>query len=282
MPAQTTKKGHIFFPDGCLVEIGDAIGSLFDLGAINSACVGTVNWTPNQVETANAGKLDKQIKDMIIDLGFTLINLDPEGIEHLGGGVLTRTVVAGSPVANPEDQVVAVGWVDRTIEDLLPTDSDGIILRPASGTIGITSVTGSIAGVLAADDDYFIVNDPNSITGEGIMFDTAGTASLVTTETVTIVFSSITPIATTVLNMGTSTFTLTPKIVRFRHTDSAGLERTLTIWASDINSGGFVFSFKGANEEGVEEMPISMTGVIDTDRTDGEQLLQWSIDSGAA
>jgi len=281
MPVQTTKKTHIYFPDGCQVSVKRPIdGSYFDVGAINSAVNAVLNWDENEIETANAGKLDKQIRNMTLAADFTLINLDPDGIERMSNGVITKEVVAGVSTA-VVNLVIASGWVDRQLIHLVPVDASGNLLKPASGALTVTSVTGSVSGAGAADDDYFLVKDPNSPSGWSIMFDTSGTATFTTSETVTIVFPNITPIASTVMSVGASTFIMTAYAILFKHTDDNGKVRQLEIFSAEANSGGFAFNFKGANEDGVEEMPLSLTGKIDTSRTSGKQLMSWTVESGA-
>lgn len=281
MPVQTTKKSHIFFPDGCQVSVKrPEDGAYFDVGAISSAVNATLNWDENEFETANAGKLDKQIRNMTIGADFTLINLDPDGIERLSAGVVTKEEVAG--VATPaEDQVIAAGWTSRQLIHLEPRDASGNLLKPSSGTLTVTSVTGATSGAGAADDDYFLVKDPNSSSGWSIMLDTAGTATFDPAEAVTIVFPNITPVASVILSVGASTFVMTAYALLFKHTDDNGKVRQLEIFSVETNSGGFVFSFKGANEDGVEEMPMSLTGKIDTSRTNGKQLMAWTVETGA-
>ena len=77
MPTQTTYTEYISFPDGAKVSIkaaGD--GGYTDIGAISSSVTGTLNYTENELVTANAGKLQKQIRDMVLEGSFTLINLN--------------------------------------------------------------------------------------------------------------------------------------------------------------------------------------------------------------
>ena len=75
---------------------------------------------------------------------------------------------------------------------------------------------------------------------------------------------------------------MTPVQLKFTHTDANSLIREVELYSVYGNSGGFQFNFKGANEDGTEEMPIAFSGQIDTSRTDGRQLLSWVVDSGAA
>lgn len=283
MPAQTTKKTHIFFPDGCQVAVkrpGD--GSYFDVGAINSAVNAVLNWDENEVETANAGKLAKQIRNMTIAADFTLINLDPDGVNRMSAGLITKEDVAGASTP-AEDQVIPIGgWVDKGLVHLEPRDSAGNLLKPASGSLTVTSVTGSTSGAGVAGSDFNLVKDANSPSGWSIQLLTGGGKTFdPATETVTVVYPSITPVASSVLSIGASTFVMTAFAVLFKHTDDNGKVRQLEMFAAEPNSGGFAFGFKGANEDGVEEMPLSLTGKIDTSRTSGKQLMAWTVESGA-
>lgn len=283
MPVQTTKKANIYFPDGAMVEVKrPSDGAYFDIGALLTGTTGVVNWDENQVETANAGKLNKQIRNMSIASDFTLINLDPEGVEKLSNGIISRVVTAGSLVNTIDNQVVVTGaWADRTPVEVVVIETAANALRDSAATLIVTSVTASVSGALAADNDYFLYQDPDSNSGWSIFFDVAGTATVALTEDITIVFTSITPIASEVLYAGTSTLELIAYAIRFTHTDSNSKIRKLEIFSAEVNSGGFAFNFKGANEDGVEEMALSLSGKIDTSLTDGRQLLAWTVEDGA-
>jgi hypothetical protein len=69
--------------------------------------------------------------------------------------------------------------------------------------------------------------------------------------------------------------------MKFTHTDSASKTRVLELFSVESGSGAFQFNFKGAAEDGVEEMPLTYSAKIDTSLTDGRQLFAWSIDTGA-
>jgi len=281
MPAQTTLTGNIYFPDGAQVLFTPSGGSPLDLGAVNSAITATLNYTENQVETANAGKLDKQVRDMTLDAGFTLINLDPSSISALGGGIFETVETAGTSVTSIDNQVIASGAaVNKKAYPLSIVETDGDALKVSSALV-IASVTGATDGLLAEDDDYKIIVDPNSFSGYSILFDTAGTTLTTLAQEITVVYTSVTPVARTAVYAGTSTQVLTPGTMSFVHTDASGLERRLDLYSVDPNSGGFQFNFKGANEDGVEEMPLTFTAKLDTSRTDGRQLMGWIIDAGA-
>ncbi|MCP4585639.1 hypothetical protein, partial [Pseudoalteromonas sp.] len=110
MPTQTTNTSNIYFPDGALVGVkAEGDGSYTDVGAISTAVTSTLNWTENQIETANAGKTDKQVKEMTIEGGFTLINLNPTGVQKLSGGLFEESTTAGTSVTSIDNQVIASG-----------------------------------------------------------------------------------------------------------------------------------------------------------------------------
>lgn len=288
MPIQTTKTGNIYFPDGAQVLLTPAGETTpIDLGAINSAVTATLNYTENQVITANAGELDLQIREMSMDLGFTLINLNPINISKLGGGVFETVETAGVAVTTSPDQDIAAGWSDSTLYDLVietsPTDST--ILK-ASAKPTLTSVTLDPDGTpegLTEDDDYVLVENPQSASGWSIQFISSGMTTITpTTFLIRIDYSSVTPVERTTVYAGHSTKVLANGVLTFRHTDDNGLIRELNLFSVAPTSGGFQFNFKGANEDSVEEMPITLRAKLDVSRTNGRQLMSWVVDSGAA
>jgi hypothetical protein len=280
MPVQTTKTSNIYFPDGAKVSVQPGqTGAWFDVGAINSPVTAVLNWDENQVETANAGKTEKQIRNMTIEGGFTLINLEPEGVEKLGGGVFTRTTVAATEVTAFTNQSIATFVANRKIPLTPVVTATGLAFKFNAAPV-LTSVTASTSGVLAANNDYTIVQD-DCPSGYSIVFNTAGTATVATSETVVIVFGANTPAGSEVVYAGASTAVLTAYAMKITHTDDNNKVRQLELFSVDPNSGGFTFGFKGANEDGLEEMPLTFISKIDTTRTTGRQLMAWTVESGA-
>jgi aconitate hydratase len=85
MPAQTTVTGNVYFPDGAKAQVkASGEGSYTDLGALSSAITLTLNYDENEVLSANAGTLRKQISNMSVDGAFTLIKLNPATISKMG------------------------------------------------------------------------------------------------------------------------------------------------------------------------------------------------------
>lgn len=293
MPVQTTKTAHMLFPDGAMVAVkASGESSYTDVGAINSAVTATLNWTENQIETANAGKTAKQIKEMQIEGGFTLINLEPEGIERMGGGVFTKVDTPGTQVlaADIEDQIIPINWNDNTRYELRMYDSSaGVSMKMATKPV-LTSVVldpDTAAETLTeigagAGGDYMIVADADTYSGWSIIFNSAGMATLnPKTKTIEITYANNTPIASTTIYAGASTATLTAYAMQITHTDDNGKIRRLELFSVDPNSGGFQFNFKGANEEGLEEMPLTFMAKLDTSLISGRQLMAWTVEVGA-
>lgn len=278
MPVQSTKQGYVSFPDGGKVSVDDGTG-WHDIGAINSAVNFTLNYSENQVVTANSGKLSKQIRDMLIDGSLTLINLEPDAIEKMGGGMFETVTTNGTEVA-------AGDFTDQSIDgftDMKPIPLEAVVTADSqeiqfSAEPVLTSVTASSSGALAADDDYFVIQDSNSASGYSIVFNSGGTATVGTGETITVDFGANTPIASTTIYAGTSTKVLSAYGLKIEHTNSdSEIDRSFEIFSANPTSGGFQFNFKGANEDGVEEMPITFQGDVDVDRADGRQLFSYFV-----
>lgn len=287
MPVQTKKKANVFFPDGAKVQVqaqGDT--EWYDVGAINSAVTATLNWTESTVETANAGTLDTRVSGMEMAGGFTLINLDPVGVGKMSGGALSIVEVPGTATTAIANQVlrgvVAGRWytlelisndtAEKTRTDGTKYKIAGTRLHLGAGVAKpvITSVTAAAA--LTEDTDYTIIRDD-----EGFKIKFVANA-----DEVTIVYGSNTPVASTSVVGGASTVVLKPYAMRIEHTDDNGLVRSLELYAVYSGSGGFQFNFKGANEDGVEEMPLTFTGRLDISRDSGKQLFAWTVENGAA
>lgn len=280
MPVQTNETAHIRFPDGAKVSVkasGDSV--YYDVGAISTDITNTLNWDENQVETANAGKLAKQIKNMTLAGAFTLINLDPAGIAKLGGGVLSTETVAGTTETSISDQTILSGWTDKAVNALECIDSVTGTSYKGVSVPTIASVTGGTDGLLTEDDDYVISPSSQSPSGYSITLNTAGTTLTTTSQDIVIVYTDITPVESTKIHCGSSTVVLSAFAMMITHTDSNGKEVSLELPSVDSNSGGFQFNYKAATSDGTEEMPLTYTAKLDTDKVDGQQLFTWTIDA---
>lgn len=282
MPVQTSKQGYIEFPDGARVSVkAEGDGTWTDIGALNSAVNFTLNYTENQVETANAGKTALQARDMLIDGSFTLINLDPTAINKMSGGMFTVVESDGSDLSDIQDQTVASGWSDDTLYELvLDSTAEGEVRTASKPTI--TSVTldpGDTDEALVEGDGYVIVKDNESSSGWSISFISANmTLGSPTDYAIEIVYGTNTPIAGTSIYGGSSTKVLNAYGIKAEHYNASdAVDRSFEIYSANPTSGGFQFNFKGANEDGLEEMPITFRGDLDTSRDTGKQLFKYYV-----
>ena len=286
MPVQTTSKNFLF-PDGCKVSVKEyGAVSYTDLGAINSSVTNTLTFDENQIETANAGTTEKQINNMKMEGGFTLVNWDMDVIEKISGGVFSLTTTAASPTATIPDQTIAAGWADNTLYDLVAytSSSDSSPLKLTTKPT-LTSVTLDPTGtpeVLVEETEYNVVANANSSSGWSIMFVSSAMATVSpTTYEIVVDYGSNTPVASETLNAGASTVILNPVELKFEHTDENGKVRRLSLHSVDPNSGFMQFNYKGANEDGLEEMPITYMAKLDTTLTSGQQLMSFFFEDGA-
>ena len=279
MPVQTTATDYVFIPDGTKVEIDGGAGYV-DLGAFNSDVTATLNYDVNIINSSNASIIKRVGKNQTMAWGGTLINLNPTGVALFSAGMLTTESTSGAAVTTSPNQTVAVDWVDMSSIEMEASDpTPDVNLRFAAAPT-LTSVTASSSGVLADNDDYFVQVDPNSYSGYSIMFNTAGTATVATSESIVIIYASVTPVAKVTLYGGSSTFDFTAYAMRLTHTDDNALIRRLNLPSVTPESGGFQFNFKSSQSDGSEEMPITCVADLDTSLTNGRQLFSWEVETG--
>ena len=282
MGIQTTVKDYVYIPDSAKVELSTDLSSWSDIGVVQGDITNVYQYEMNEVQSANGGALFRSIKNMRIEGNFVLMNLNLDNITTLSGGIFTKIVTTATPITTSPDQVIASGATELKPINLAPltSSSDSTPLK-ASAVPTLTSVIGSVDGALVANDDYTIIEDDNSYSGYSIIFNTAGAILTTMAQTFTIDYASVTPVSNTTITAGESVQKLTARGLRFTHTDENGLARALTLYAVDIDPGGFQFNFKSALAENTEEMPIAYTARLDTSRSNGDQLFNFSVDEGA-
>lgn len=261
---------HVFFPNGCLARYSLDGSSFSDLGVLLGDSGATYNYDVNLV-TFSQGQKKRQYKNQTIAASLTLADLDPTAISALSGGMISKTTTAASAVSTAPDQVLSSGdWAANTpIEFVIETSSTDSTKLKASAEPTI-SVSGSVDAGMAEGTDYEIVVLASAFAGYGIVLLDAATLA----QDVTISFTSVTPLASTTLTAGESTYVPDTIALQFYESVSG---RTMTIYAANVDSGGYNFGFKGIDSDGVEEMALAFTGEIDTTRTAGDQLFSWVL-----
>ena len=278
MPKQAGVTSFVRIPDGCKVEISTNLSAWTDIGLTNGDVTAVLNFDRIERKASNYGVLNILYKNMTIAGTIPLVSFNPTNLATISGGMLTATTTTAAAVS-PANQVISSGdAADLTPYNLAPDDGAGTaVICSAAPTI--TSVTGSSDGALAANDDYNIIVDANSFSGYSIIFDVTGGATLTTmSQDFTIVYtgSGTTPVASKGVTVGSTNVIVSGLGLRFTVTDSSSYTRTLTLYSSTVNSGGFQFNFKGMESgDEFEQVDIAFTAVLDTTRTDGDQLMAY-------
>lgn len=263
---------YVFFPNGCLASYSTDGTSFTDLGVLVGDTSAVWNYDINEV-IFSQGQKKRQYKNQTIEATLSLADINPDALSALAGGMLTKSTTTSGAVTTMPDQVIAEGFALNTpIALVLETSSSDSTKLKASAEPTLTSVSGSVDGALVDGTDYEIIIDDSQYSGYSIVFLSGVTLA----QDITIDYASVTPVATTTLTAGSSTYV--PDTLALKFADSAS-GRTLTIYAANVNSGGFAFGFKASDSDGVEQMDLSFNGQLDTTRTSGDQLFSWVLES---
>ena len=265
---------NVYFPNGCLARYSLDGTSFTDLGVLLGDSGATYNYDVNEV-IFSQGQKKRQYKNQTIAANLTLADLNPTALSALSGGMISKTTTAASAVTTCPDQVISEGFALQTPYELvIETSSSDSTKLKASVEPTLTTTTGVVGtadGNLVEGTDYELVIMSSAFSGYGIVF--LSTVDLA--QDITIDYSSVTPVATTTLTAGQSTYA--PDTIALQFYESAS-GRTMTIYACNVDSGGYNFGFKGVDSDGVEEMALAFTGQLDTTRTSGDQLFSWVIE----
>lgn len=268
MGAQTNVTDEIVFPDGTALEISEDEGSTYhNMGVLGAGVTATHNYDKIDVETGNAGKLKARVKNQTVALApSALMNFKPENWEKFSGGLYAFSTVAGTPVVGASQTVLSGNWsFDKGIF-FENQNNDGSI-------ISVTSVTGSVDGAGAADDFDIAI-----VPGGSVLIPRDGTIFITEVQDLVIIYD-YTPGVSQKITAGTSVATLERFWARLRHyTDSAltTFDVELIVYGVDMDAG-IQFNFKGANEDGVDEVTVAFTANVDTTQTDAAQLFELTV-----
>lgn len=272
------------------VEIGAAAilfstdngGSFTGLGAADSL-VGTETITPLDGEPDNAAKprrADGVASQTFLVTGNLWEN-DPAKIAALRGGIDVVTNTAGTPVVGASQVIASGGWAYDVPFELEGQNATG--LAPS-----ITSITGSVDGVIVVRTDYVLQKDAITNKWSVVFTDSLTITTLVQTMTV---LYDYTPAS----NVKVSTGGIVPAdrvyiriINRTVDTADAVVAAELGLSVGDnywyvhqidiyycIVNAGKSFSPKNKNDTNPTIIvPISLMGESDPDRDAGEDLYE--------
>lgn len=225
-------------------------------------------------EFSDTGDVYDAIGKEVATIGFSFGKpFDLDYMAELSGGLLTTSTVTSGATAI-EDQTIAAGWTNKSNIVLQLLDAAGLA-HQADGEPLITSVTASSSGVLAADDDYTIVSDPNSFSGYSIVLNSAGTATVATTESVVIVYNS--PVVKGQTKMTAGGIKNYDAIEGYYDTILKDGTVAKVIFYKGYYNGNLNISFGTENSPEAAVTDVSIGLKLDTTRTAGDQLYSLEV-----
>lgn len=257
--AQTTvQKSNAIRFGSARFEVGADIGSLVNLGVMRGIAFEEA-WDEVIVKTDNGGELPSRVKNHIAKLSGDLMELDLANLNTIRGGLDNMTAVAGTLVSGFSQVVAAGSWAFDKFIPFTGQNATGAKITP-------TSVTASVAGLLAINTNYSIVQNASGVWGIAIK---SASPLTVLTDSITIVYN-YTPAASNSLASGGKT-AITPNVVKVTNTNAAGKELSITLFKAS-NSEGIKIEFPADDDDDPAMIPIVMRGSCDVSRSVGEQL----------
>lgn len=270
MPRQTASKEYIF-PDGFqfAVDIGDGFE---DVGLVAGGATGTLNWDEIRLDGGNYLNVIKKAKNFRFQLSPSAIwNWDLSIFNKLFGGV---TEMSTGDLVNKASHVVDLvpnsyrlthfdGQDARTlIADNITaltadTVNDYVTIPKSVFTTSLTWTT-AIDGLVNIEGKHEVhVSDKNTADATGHFYTDATNLYLIVAHGT---YADLT--AAKAGLVGT-------KVVAFN-----SIEWQFTLYNATVDSGAS-FSFKGVNEDGVNELTVSFTAEPDED--EGNRLFKLFI-----
>ena len=272
------------------VEIGaaailystDSGGSFTGLGAADSL-VGTETITPLDGEPDNAAKprrADGVASQTFLVTGNLWEN-DPDKIAALRGGIDVVTKTTGTPVVGASQVIASGAWAYDVPVELEGQNASG--LAPS-----ITSITGSVDGVIVVRTDYVLQKDASTNKWSVVFTDSATITTLVQTMTVLydytpasntrVTTGGIVPAGRVWIRIINRTVDYADSVVAAELGLSVGdayyYVHQIDIYYCIVNAGK---SFSPKNKDDTNPtiiVPISLMGESDPDRDAGEDLYE--------
>ena len=261
---QTAKTGYIT-PSGVeLAVLASGESVYFDLGVMADGLSFTHNYAAPDVENGNQTDAPKDAKDQSMTISPSALRTwETEALEKISGGLITRTVIAGTPVAGATQTLTSGTWAKNVVELIEGQNGDGT-------TPTINSVTGGTDGAYVLGTDYEIIQAQG---GWSISLFGAG----VTTEAQDVVIDyDYTPAAGSTLTSGSASQVLDPFVLRVRHytNDAFTLyDYEAKFFKTNLEPGSLVQTKSGSLAANtLDEWNAVFTATPDADLTSGEQL----------
>ena len=250
----------VHLPVGYKVEIETTPGSgtFTDLGVTMNE--GSLNFTYDAIKVtgSRAEGVLNFFKNMSLEASFSLLQQELSNIHKLMSGATAYDTVDGTPVA-ATDSYAANGWAAKKFYPFAHQNGDGTV--PASVTVESPLTT-----VLTKDADYVIGQDGNG--KWGIFF--IDTMAVNPTKAMGINYT-YTPAASRTLSAGSSSVDITTRVMKISKELDTGKWWTMTIYAA-VNTSGLSFSLPRYDSDEPSVLEVTMTGQLDTSRTELDKL----------
>ena len=260
--AQTTiqKTNSIRFGSGQF-EIKESGGSWIDLGAMRGIAFAE-EWEQTEVTSDNTDPVVVRIFNHVCSMTGDLMEIDLSNLAAIRGGLDTFSTVTGSTVAGTEDIIDEGDW-----------SADSVIMLGTQSSSGqtaavVNSVTGTVAGLMTEDTDYFVVSDVN---GNVMVSMDIGSPANNVAQDLTINYDYTTADSVSLSTGGV--FEISPIEVKITNFNSAGEKFEITVYSAKNQNG---ISIELQSDESGEAWVSNLViqGRIDSARTAGDQLFK--------
>ncbi len=240
------------------VEIGDSVGALTNLGAMQKI-VFEESWDTVSIMSDNAGEIAKRIKNHQASISGELIEIDLSKLNIIRGGLDTYATVSAAPVSVTDE---AVKLYDTDFATLAHKNADGSEV----GSIVVTSAAGG-GTTYTRNTDYIIAVDADGYTGIARV-----SGGAISDEATIYVDYSYTPASAVTLSSG-GLAEIDAKVIRITNTDDAGKIFRITVYKAS-NEEAIKLELNSDDADDPNVVPIKMVGTCDTTRTAGDQLFE--------
>lgn len=260
-----TNYDFIHLPAGATVYAGESVEDLVDLGVIPDDTETTLNITYDSANVQGSkGELVLQkISNMSAELTTELYQINLANINLLAGGVMTLTRETGAKVTGSVFEVASFEKgkfiplpgqnADGTAQDITGINNGETPLT--EGTDFFQAKVGSAWGIV-------ITSDSTALPASGLE-----------------VTYDYTPARHVKATMGSGSVELKPCIVRVEKEVDGKLFR-VTLYKA-FKTDGIALSFPAVNSDDITSLPVTMQGMLDTSRANGDQLLEIIDEIGA-
>jgi hypothetical protein len=257
----------VHLPVGYKVEVETTAGSgtYTDLGVTMNE--GTLNFTYDAVKVtgSKAENVLNFFKNMQLEASFTLLQQELSNIHKLMSGATTYAVVAGTPVVGATQTLVANAWDYKKFY--------AFEHQQGAGTVPST-ISAVNDGAIVADTDYYITQDEAGKWGF-VVIDTVDTD-----KAYNLVFTyTYTPNASRTLSAGSASIDVLARSFRISKVLDTGKTWTMVIYAG-VNTAGLSFSLPRYDSDEPSILECTITGQLDTTRTDLDQLFKITDEFG--